>query len=103
MIKGSERRIVVVERPEDPVFERAVFYVRVGMTGNGQTLSRRAQELCDRLSREERGAGDGGESPPPLPRLPVRARRRGLGRKGWLLATVGGLAVVVTALLVHLR
>lgn len=89
MIKGSERRIVVVERPGDPIFERAVFYVRVGVRPEraGPSLSARAQELCDRLQ------GEGGKVDGTLLPVPVGNRRR---RR---LVLGGGLLLGVTALL----
>jgi len=55
LIKGNERRIVVVEKLSHPLFERAVFYVRVGAaTGKSeQILSQKAQELWENLRIDE--------------------------------------------------
>lgn len=68
MIKGNERRIVVVERLSDPYFERAVFYVRVGVAAgkSSATLADKAQELWDRMNESEASCTPAAaELPPP--------------------------------------
>lgn len=50
MIKGNERRIIVIEKAEDPYFERAVFYIRRGVTEQkGKSMGERAQEIFDEV------------------------------------------------------
>ena len=56
MIKGTERRIIVVERMDDPYFEKAVFFIRCGAKQNKikQDLSFYAGEIYNNLiSKEE--------------------------------------------------
>lgn len=100
MIKGSERRIVVVERPEDPVFERAVFYVRVGVrpVGRGPSLSDQAQELCDRMQGEERGR-DEMESRVVAGKKKAGARRLRNKKQRKRMALVGGAAAAAATAL----
>ena len=62
LLKGNERRIVVVEKLNDPYFEKAVFYIRCGVTGekSGISLADRAQEILESL---ERAGGASSEKP----------------------------------------
>lgn len=49
LIKGNERRIIVIEKAEDPYFERVVFYIRRGVAEgkNRESLSSRAQRILE--------------------------------------------------------
>lgn len=77
MIKGNERRIIVIEKAEDPYFERIVFYIRrgAGEPKSGGTLSQRAQQIFEE-TREERETKP--VSPPLLTEEKPRKEKRGI-------------------------
>jgi len=55
MIKGVNKRVIIIEHTDDPYFEKAVLYIKngVGERSTKQTLASRAQELLDRISDGE--------------------------------------------------
>lgn len=96
MIKGNERRIIVIERMGDPYFEKAVFYVRCGVTSRkgGMSLADRAQQLFDEMTAESANgrevraeikapaASESKQQTPPPSGFPSLFRRLFSGRKG---------------------
>ena len=60
MVKGISRRVVVVESPDQRLFEQAIFIVRNDAAGKGVT-SRELVEEARRVARDYTG-GSGGFS-----------------------------------------
>ena len=58
MVKGVSRRIVVVDSPDEPLFEQAIFIVRNDAAGKGVT-SRALVEEARRLAKRYTGTKTG--------------------------------------------
>ena len=62
MVKGTSRRIVVVESPDEKLFEQAIFIVRNDISGDGVTAralvqeARRVAKNCAAKRRENHSA-----------------------------------------------
>lgn len=60
MVKGVQKKIIEVNHPDSLYFERAVFYLKPGVTQLPQQLSRAdADALLGRLRRTRRKNGSG--------------------------------------------
>lgn len=60
MVKGVQKKIIEVNHPDSLYFERAVFYLKPGVTQLPQQLSRAVQMPCSgRLRRTRRKNGSG--------------------------------------------
>ncbi len=121
MVKGSERRVVVIEKVDSPYFEKAVFFIKKGARRqtSKKTLAAVAEELIEQYMQEEepvpvvrlvggaeaaapvRMAASTGWRPagpalsPARPGTPASARRGKIPLPVWLAA--GGGAVLLTA------
>ena len=58
MVKGVSRRVVVIDSPDEPLFEQAIFIVRNDAAGKGVT-SRALVEEARRVARKYTGNGPG--------------------------------------------
>ena len=58
MVKGISRRVVVVESPDQRLFEQAIFIVRNDVAGKGVT-SRELVEEARRVARDYAGSARG--------------------------------------------
>ena len=83
MVRGTSRRVIVVDSPDTELFEQAIFIVRAdAATRSGVT----AQKLVDEACRVARSCGG------------ARPRSRNLLRRGspalWCGIGAGGIALV---------
>ena len=81
MVKGVNRRIILVESPEPELFDQAIFILREGAGGPGsRELLREAQRIAAEYLRSGEGRGGGKRRPlsGPLPWLPPGAGAVGL-------------------------
>ena len=111
MVKGSERRVVVIEKVDSPYFEKAVFFIKKGARRqtSKKTLAAVAEELIPvvrlvggaEAAAPVRMAASTGWRPagpalsPARPGTPASARRGKIPLPVWLAA--GGGAVLLTA------
>lgn len=79
MVKGVNRRIILVSSPEPELFDQAIFILREGAAGSGsRELLREAQRIAaEYLQSGEEGAG--------------RKRRLRPGPLPWLLLGAGAV------------
>lgn len=88
MVKGTSRRVIVVDSPDPKLFEQAIFIVRNdAFTQEGVTSQQVLGEAC-RIAR--RYAACQTRKPPLWRRLPLWA---------WLTAATGALAALTAGLL----
>lgn len=83
MVRGTSRRVIVVDSPDTELFEQAIFIVRAdAATRSGVT----AQKLVDEACRVARSCGG------------ARPRSRNLLRRGspalWCSIGAGGIALI---------
>ena len=83
MVRGTSRRVIVVDSPDTELFEQAIFIVRAdAATRSGVT----AQKLVDEACRVARSCGG------------ARPRSRNLLRRGspalWCSVGAGGIALI---------
>ena len=67
MVKGTSRRVIVVDSPDTELFEQAIFIVRNdAMNRNGVTAQRLVDDACRKKKRESPalwgGFGAGGSA-----------------------------------------
>lgn len=88
MVKGTSRRVIVVDSPDPNLFEQAIFIVKAdALSREGVT----SQQLLGEACRIARGYSS------PQKKLPLWRR---IPRWGWLLAAAAGTAAVWGAFLV---
>ena len=88
MIKGAQKRLIVVKTTGSPFFDEAYFVLRNEATGNGKVKS-------DMLSEANRILRDSTLTPSPT-------RRRRAGLRPFLLGFLGGAAASALILLFFL-
>ncbi len=89
MVKGTSRRVIVVDSPDPKLFEQAIFIVKNdAFTKEGVTPQQVLGEAC----RIARGYASGGSVKPPfwqrLPRWVWLAGAAAAAAAAWLLMTV---------------
>lgn len=89
MVKGSAKRVVVVDSPDRRFFEQAIFIVRSDAEKKGVT----AAELVEEAQQVARGYAGGGHR---------RTKRRGRNWSGLACAALGGAATSLAWLIVTL-
>ena len=89
MVKGSARRVVVVDSPDQRLFEQAIFIVRNDAAGEGVT-ARELVEEAKRVARTYAGGDHGRLSRAWRDLTPAVYTLIGAGGIGlvWLLATM---------------